>query len=543
MKRFIALAALAAVLGGCTRMSDGTLQGGRHSWTEAGVLRIAIQQDLKNLNPLLNSNTTDAFVARLMFEPLVSADSRGNPVPMLAATVPTAENGGISRDGLTVTYHLRRNAKWSDGVAVTSRDVKWSWSAIMNPNNNVVSRHGYDEIRSIDTPDPYTVVVHLKEKFSPFVNTFFGESDQPYPVAPAHVLAQYPNINEIPFNSEPTVSDGPFRFGEWAHGDHITLVRNDNFFMGTPGLQRIELRIVPDENTSVNLLRTHSVDWIYQASIETYPSVKDIPGTRIVWVNVNGYEDMQLNDSRPFLRDVRVRQAIAYAIDKQQLLQTLTYGQQTIASEDVPNWMWAYDSAVRSYPHDVAHARALLEAAGWTPGPDGVMRKNGEPLVLVEVTNDSNVTRRKESVIVQAQLRQVGIDVEVKYFPGNILFAPAGEGGILQLGRFDLSLAGWFAGIDPDDSSQYMCKNVPPGGYNYDRYCSTAMDAAEQMALTHYDEATRKKAYARTQQLLHDDMPEIFTYWYRMEQPISVDFKGFDPNPVEEAWNAWQWSI
>lgn len=542
MKRALALAALAIALASCTRAGGGSTAG-RHSWTIPGVLRIAIQQDLKNLNPLLNSNTTDVLVARLMFEPLVSADDRGNTVPMLAQTVPTLENRGISADGLTVTYHLRRNAYWTDGVPVTARDVKWSWQAIMNPNNDVISRHGYDEIRSIDTPDPYTVVVHLKEKFSPFVNTFFGESDQPYPVAPAHVLDKYPNINEIPFNSEPTVTDGPFRFGEWSHGDHITLLRNDRFFMGKPGLSRIELKIVPDENTSVNLLRTHAIDWIYQASIETYPQVSQIPDTRIVWVNVNGYEDIQLNDARPFLGDVRVRQAIAYALDKQQLIQTLTYGQQHEATEDIPDWMWAYDPNVQSYPHDVAKARALLEEAGWSPGPDGIMRKDGQPLVLVEVTNNSNVTRRKESVIVQAQLRQAGIEMQVRYFPGDVLFAPAGEGGILQLGRFDISLAGWYAGVDPDDSSQYMCKNFPPGGYNYDRYCSSAMDAAETMALTHYDIATRKKAYARTQQLLHDDVPELFVYWYRMMQPISVDFKGFDPNPVQEAWNAWQWSI
>lgn len=534
--RWLTLAALAALLAGCTR-SAGV------SGTVPGVLRIALQQDLKNLNPLLNSNTTDAFVATLMFNPLIAADGRGNPVPLMTTAVPTLQNGGVSRDGLTITYHLRHDMKWTDGVPVTSKDVKWSWQAIMNPNNNVVSRHGYDDVASIDTPDPWTVIVHLKQKFSPFVNTFFAESDQPYMVAPEHVLAQYPNVNQIPFNGEPTVSDGPFKFGEWSHGDHITLVANDNYFLGKPGLRQIYLRIVPDENTSVNLLRTHAIDWIYQASIETYPAVNDIPGVRLNWNDVNGYEDIQFNDSRPFLQDVRVRQAIAYALDKKQMIRQVAYGQQPEASEDIPQWMWAYDPAVKSYPYDPEKAKALLEEAGWRPGPDGVMRKNGEPLLLVDVTNNSNVTRRKESVIFQDNLRRVGIIMQVKYFPGDVLFAPAGEGGILQTGNFDISLAGWFAGIDPDDSSQYMCKNFPPGGYNYDRYCNPAMDAAQEMALTHFDMATRKKAYAKIQQLLHDDMPEIFIYWYRYMEPVSIDFKGFDPNPVEEAWNAWQWSI
>ena len=238
IRRIVAIAtvaAMAAAAGGCSKVSTQAT-GGRHSWTQPGVLRVAVQSDVKNLNPLLNSNTTDGFIAFLMFEPLLSADDKGNPVPMLATTIPSTENGGISADGLTVTYRLRTDAKWSDGVPVTSTDVKWSWQAIMNPNNNIVSRHGYDFIRAIDTPNAATVVVHLKSKFAPFVNTFFAMSDQPFPVAPAHVLSKYPDINQIPFNTVPSVSDGPFRFVQWSRGDRVTLTRNDGFFMGKPGL-------------------------------------------------------------------------------------------------------------------------------------------------------------------------------------------------------------------------------------------------------------------------------------------------------------------
>jgi peptide/nickel transport system substrate-binding protein len=516
---------------------------GRHPWTQAGVLRVAIQNDVKSLNPLLNSNTTDGFIANLLFEPLLAADAKGDPVPILAIAVPSTENGGIAKDGLTVSYHLRKNAKWTDGQRVTSHDVKWSWQAIMNPNNNIVSRHGYDYVKSIDTPDDYTVVVHLKQKFSPFVNTFFAMSDQPMPVAPAHVLSQYSNINQIPFNNDPNVSDGPFRFGEWAHNDHITLLRNDSFFMGKPGLARIEIKVVPDENTTVNLVKTHAIDFMFQASPETYPSLKSVPGVNLVFVNVNGYERIQLNTARPLLADPRVRLAIAYAIDKRQLVDTLTYGQMTEATEDIPDWMYAFNPNVHSYPHDPAKARQLLRSLGWAPGPDGIMRKDGQPLSLVLVTNNSNITRRQASLEIQAMLRQVGIGVEIKTYPGQILFAPAGMGGILQLGRFDLSVNGWYAGIDPDDSSQYTCKNVPPGGYNYTRFCNPQMEAAQEAALTHYDRAARTAAYFETQELLSLYNPEIFFWWRRQMEPINVDFKGFDPNPVLESWNAWQWSI
>jgi len=543
VKRILALAAVAASLAACTKVSNGGENGGRHSWTQPGVLRIAIQQDVKNLNPLLTSNTTDVFIDRFMFEPLLTADAKGNPLPMLATDVPTAANGGVSGDGLTITYHLRKDAKWTDNVPVTSKDVKWSWSAIMNPANDVVSRHGYDYVKSIDTPDDYTVVVHLKQKFSPFVNTFFAESDQPFPIAPAHVLSKYANINEVQFSSEPNVSDGPFRFAEWSRNDHITLVRNDAFFLGKPNLDRIEIKDIPDEDTSINLLRTHAVDYMFQASQRTYNQVKDIPDVKMVWVNVNGYDDIQLNLARPYLNDPNVRDAIAYSIDKNELNKTLTYNTQTVATEDIPDWMWAFNPKVRSYPHDPAKARDLLRLSGWTPGPDGIMRKDGEPLVLVMVSNNSNVTRKQMAVQVQQMLKQSGIDAEIKYYPGDVLFAPAGMGGILQLGKFDLSVAGWYAGIDPDDSSQFLCQDFPPSGYNYSRYCNKDMEAAQDQALEHYDRPTRQAAYFKIQELLARDNPFVFTWWIKQLEPISVDFKGFDPNPVVESWNAYQWSI
>lgn len=541
VKRLGALIALAGLLSGCSKVSTQT--AGEHSWTQPGVLRIAIQAEPKNLNPLLTSNTVDVFIARFMFLPLIQPNAQGVQQPLLATAVPTMRNGGISRDGLTIAYHLRKDVKWSDGVPFTSKDVKWTWQALMNPNNDIVSRHGYDDIKTIDTPDDWTVIVHLKEKFSPFVNTFFTDSDQPYGVAPAHVLSKYPNVNQIPFNSEPTVSDGAFRFGEWVRNDHITLIANDNFFLGKPGLRRIELKIVPDENTSVELLKSHAIDWIYQGSIHLYPQLHGAQDIALAWMRVNGYYDVQINTASALMKDVRVRRAIAYAIDKRGLVDTTMYGQETLATEDIPNWMWAFDPKVRSVPYDLAKARALLAQAGYSPGRGGVMEKDGVPLAPLLITENSNTTYKQLAVLIQAQLRRIGIQAQIKLFPGAQIYAPAGEGGILQNGKFDFIVDGWYAGIDPDDSAQFMCENVPPGGYNYARYCNPEMDAAETMALTHYDQATRKAAYAKTQALLARDVPEIFINWLRQMEPISVDFKGFDPNPVVESWNAWQWSI
>jgi peptide/nickel transport system substrate-binding protein len=541
MKRVAALLlALAAALAACTKR--GELEGQRHPWTQAGVLRVAVNEEPKNLNPLLAGTTIEIFIDRLMFEPLLSADPHGNPVPMLAVSVPTQTNGGISADGLTVRYRLRRNARWSDGVPVTARDVIWSWKAIEDADNDVVSRHGYDDVRSIDAPDPYTVIVHLQHPFSPFVNTFFAESDQPYDIVPAHVLSRYPDINHVPFDAAPSVSDGPFEFVRWQRGDRIELAANDGFFEGAPHLRRISIAFVPNEDTAINLLATHAIDYVQQPSIQTFPRLRALPDSRIAWVNVNGFEGVELNCSHQELTDVRVRAAIAAALDKDSFTRQLTYGQETTATEDLPDWIWAFDPSVKSVPFDPPAAKALLARAGWIAGADGIARKNGRPLELQLVTDTAAATHRSESLLIQAALRRVGVLVSVKYYPLDILYAPQAMGGIQHGGKFDLLVYGWYAGIDPDNSSQFTCDNFPPHGYNDPRYCNPTMDAAQAVALTHYDRATRKAAYAKIERLLATDNPMVFFWWQRQQEAISVDFHGFAPNPVIESWNAWQWS-
>ncbi|HVA34484.1 MAG TPA: ABC transporter substrate-binding protein, partial [Candidatus Baltobacteraceae bacterium] len=292
-----------------------------------------------------------------------------------------------------------------------------------------------------------------------------------------------------------------------------------------------------------NLLRTHAIDYMFQASINTYPALSQLPDARIVWVDVNGYEGLEFNVQRPGVSDPLVRRAIAYAFDKASLVSRLTHGQAKVATGDLPDWMWAYDPTVKSYPYNVATAKALLAQAGWPVGPDGIARRNGQPLTLLLSTENANATHREESLLVQAALRRIGIEVEIKYYPQNILYETAALGGILQGGKFDMSLAPWYAGIDPDDSSQFLCAAMPPNGYNTSRYCNPDMEAAQQTALTHYDIATRKAAYSRIEHLLARDNPYIFFWWQRQQEAVSVDFKNFTPNPVVESWNAWQWSI
>jgi len=199
------------------------------------------------------------------------------------------------------------------------------------------------------------------------------------------------------------------------------------------------------------------------------------------------------------------------------------------------------------YPPDQAKAKALLSEAGYVAGPNGIVTKNGRPLSLQLSTNSENATRRLVETQIQAMLAAVGIDAPIKNYPANLYFATYGQGGIQTTGKYDLGLAGWIAGVDPDDHSQFQCDQVPkpshPDGVNYTRYCSPAMDAAQKEALASYDQAVRKVAYSKIQKLLAQDVPQIVIWYPRFPQATNPDFKGFAPNPVNEAWNAYQWEI
>ncbi len=179
-RRLLALL-LVIAFGGCTRLSTASPDpsgSGRpeHPWTEPGVVRMAVSTSPNTLDPLLTTQQIESALTALVFDPLVATGPDGNDVPVLASRVPTLENGDIARDGRTITYHLRHGVKWHDGAPFTSRDVRFTWQAIMNPNTAITTRHGYDLIEHVDIPDPYTAVFRLKEPFAPAVHTFFSRA-------------------------------------------------------------------------------------------------------------------------------------------------------------------------------------------------------------------------------------------------------------------------------------------------------------------------------------------------------------------------------
>jgi len=516
-----------------TAPNTSTDAAGRHSWTIPNTLRIADPTEPQSLNPLLQSSQPETDLNRLSFDVLISADERGEPTPMLAADVPTTTNGGISADGLTITYHLRKNVKWHDGKPFTSEDVLFTWHAIMNPANNVASRNGYREIVRAETPDRYTVRFHLRKQYAPFVTTVFGESDSVYCILPAHLLKGLPEINHIPFNSAP-IGTGPFKVVNWQRGDRIEYVRNDDYFLGKPGVEKITVTFVPDTNTQYVQLRTHEIDWILQASNRSVPQLRELTDAHLVQPHSNGFLSIGFNTTHPIVSDVRVRRGIAAAIDRTKINHDILHDSFPLAVADLPSFLWAFDPNLKPQKYDIDQAKRLLSSAGITPQ---------HRVRLAYSTLAGSATDAGIVVEVQGALRPLGVDVDVHAFAGPLYFASMQNGGILYGGKFDMVTSSWISGTDPDDSSLYSCDQLPPKGNALTRYCSAEMDAAQKLALSSYDRAVRKPAYSKIESLLLRDVPNIFISSAGTNQAISGDFKNFAPNPVTAMANAYRWSI
>jgi peptide/nickel transport system substrate-binding protein len=542
----LALATFALALAGCSKVGTEPAAGGAaggNPWTQHGVLRMANLSEPDTLNPVVGNQQVDSDLAMLWGGFFYNWNDANEYVPELVTAVPSQQNGGISKDGLTYTYHLRRGVTWQDGAPFDARDVIFTWHAIMNKKNNIPSTVGFDLITAIDTPDPYTLRVHLKEAWAPFVATFFNQSGTPYPVLPAHLLAKYPNINQVPYNAKP-VGTGPFSVERWQRGSKIVFEANPHYWRGAPKLTRIEYDPIPNENTILTLLQSHEIDLEYRGAANNWEQLKNVPGTRAVLTDFNQYGQLALNVTAPLLGDVRVRKALTYALDFKSMIQRISHGVNALAYTDQPSFSWAFNPDTIHYAYDPAKAKQLLDAAGWKVGADGVRVKDGTRLSITIAGVTGSANGNAVDVLVQRYWKDVGVEAQVKNYISSLFFASYGAGGILQTGKFDAAFFSWIGGTDPDDSTLWMCDQFPPNGQNVYHFCDRTLDAAEKVALSSSDRAVRKKAYGQIQAILADRAPTIITWYTRLITVENTDLKNYKPaHAVTPLWNSWEWQI
>jgi peptide/nickel transport system substrate-binding protein len=534
-------AVLAVALAGCghdrSPGSPGTAGG--ETASGAGTVRFALAADPQTLDPLfahVDANSVEQQVARLAFEPFIDVDERGTPVPVLLDRIPTVENGGLSRDGRVITYHLRANVKWQDGQPVTARDVVWTLSAILDDRNPVRSRAGYDRVARADVVDPRTVRVTLKEPWAPAVATLFSYGTAPQYVLPSHLLMKQGQLDTAAFGSHP-VGDGPYRFVSWTRGERLVYEANPAYWRGAPKVARLDLRIVPDPGTNFTLLQSGALDWNLLS-----PSQRASLGApehlRFRTVPLALVAGLAINTTHPPLDDVRVRRAIAASLDREAISKKITFGRYPVVDTAQPLSSWARDPDVREPAYDPRAADTLLDAAGWKRGPDGVRVKNGKRLALTYVQFPESQTGVRVSVVAQSELNARGFAVTIKSLSNAQLFLPKSQGGALASGAFDLAYVPWPMGADPDDSFLLACR----GSANYMRWCDPAVDALERRALVAPSRDERKRLYAQIERRVAAAVPIVYLFDPSYSYAYRDALGGFSPNAFNPTWDAYRWT-
>lgn len=551
--RAVALAAVGALaIAACSKVtSENAAGGGRHSWTQPGVLSFSEFADPKNLNPVLNSASPTLDLSMFIFSWTVRYDSKAQPFPDAITEIPTIANGDVSKDGLTLKYKLRHNIKWHDGQPLTCNDMRFTWQVVMNPHNNVVTTDGYKDIGSIDCSDPYVAVVHMKKLYAPFLQQLWSVNGNA-PILPEHLLAKYNDdkgsFNSAPYNALP-IGSGPFKVVLWQRGQEVRMEVNPDFYLGRPKLNEVIYKILPDESTAQTELQTHELDMLALGTGLKWPQYEALaadPKNGLTAVRVEAFQwsHVDFNLRHPIVGDVQVRRALAYATDKNEIITKILHGSAIPAETDQqPHYSWAYTTDIVHYPFDPAKARAILDADGWKVGPDGIRVKGGQRLEILLSTQTESTNGKAQQTLLQRQWRDVGVQADIKNFPSSQFFDNSSK-GVLQGGNYDVATFSWAGAADPDDSAIYSADNLAPHGQNALFWTNQTATDAMNDALKTIDQARRKRDYVIVQQQLALDVPTIILYFNRVPYVYNSDLKGFDPSPVISAfWDPWNYSI
>ncbi len=531
MGKIVTSAALLVVLAACTRVGSGPAGTERHAYTTPHQLRYASAEDIQGLDPLTHSTGTESFLATLTQAFLIKTDSKGNAnVPELVTEVPSQANGGISPDGKTITWHIRKGVKWSDGAPFDADDVVFSTQQVLNPANDVVSRDGWDLITKVDEPDKYTVVYHLKKGYSSFAVTFFSTGGANPCVLPKHLLKGYKSLNNVPYNALP-VGIGPFKYQSWKRADSVVMVPDPLYFRGTPKLQRITFKIIPDRNVVLEEMRTHELDLWVTVPPHFVPQLKTIANVNLLMTPSYFFDHMDFNLSHPVMQDLAVRQALRYATDRAYLNEKLR-NNLYIMSESPITPASDYDAKLPLVPFDLAKANAILEAAGWKRGADGVRVKNGRRLSLTYASSLGTPDTDTQIELVRGWWKQIGVDFSVKRYLSSQFFAPVAEGGIIYGGKFDVVNFAWGADPNEDMSNLYACYRFPPNGQNDPRWCNEKATEAMDRAKVLYGFDKREPYQKLVQEQLYADIPTVVLDARREIYAYNDDLKNYHPNPV-----------
>jgi len=475
-----------------------------------------LYEEPNSLIPNASSETFADMVNTTIWAPLFLGDSNGLIVPGLATQIPTLQNGGISADLKTWKITLRPNLKWSDGQALDARDVDFTWKLWMDPKFTAASTVGYNLITGTDlSADNLTITFHLKQAFAPFVSLWTDGSNAPVPahifsgIAPDKLLTSSQNL-------DPTVTSGPFTLTESKQGTDYTVSRNPNYYRsaeGLPYLDKIVFRIVTDQNTILKDLQAGTTNSSWFLDVTKTSAYQQLSNYKLSFnPHASNFEALYFNFKNKILgSNPDVRKAIAMAIDHQALITTARRGQAVpLCTDHGQAFVPGYQADAACPTFDPAGAAALLKGDGWVAGKDGVLAKNGQRLEFQYSTTANNYWRADDELILQANFKAIGIQIDITNYPASTFFGPFLTGGVA--GKYDIAEFENAFVYDADDSSLLACNQIPPAGFNITFYCNPTLDKLFAQEEATADPAARQQIFNQEHAIYLTDYPFITLY-------------------------------
>lgn len=529
---------------GSTTASGTPVHGG--TWVDD------LYEEPSSLIPNGSSETFANLFDETIWAPLFVGAPDGTIKPGLISEMPSNANGDVSADLKTWTFKLRSGLKWSDGQPLDARDVDYTWRLWTgNSKFTASTTSGFNLIQSATvSPDNLSITFHLSQPFEPFISVW---TDGLYAPIPAHIFSkmQPGDILKSSQNLHPTVTSGPFMLTEAVRGDHYTVVRNPNYYLasqGYPYLDKIVFRIVTNQDTILSDFQAGSIDSSWFLDVTKTPAYKAMTNYHIAVTPANvNFEAMYFNLNNPILKDVTVRHAMALAVDQQTLIRVARDGEAVpLCTNHGPGYKPGYQADAPCPKFDIAQANTLLEGDGWTMGPGGVRQKGGQSLVFSYITTANNPWRKADALIMQTNLKQIGVKTNIQYYPADTFFGtilPGGKPGQYDLAEFENSYP-----YDADDSTQFACNQIPSaansfGGTNWDWYCNHTVDSLEIQEQSTLDPAKRQQIFNQLHQIYLTDFPFVTLYSPYDVAVVKNSTHNYLPGPTgaSETINVWTW--
>ncbi len=484
--------------------------------------------DASVLLPVLATDSSSGSINGIVYDGLCKYDEDIKIVPELA------ERWEISEDKLTVTFHLKKGVKWHDGQPFTARDVEFTYKVYIDPKTPTAYASPFMKVKELKVIDDYTIQVTYKKPYAPALESW-GVG-----MLPRHLL-EGKDITKSPLTRHP-IGTGPYIFKEWETGEKIVLDANADYFEGRPYISRFMSRVIPDMATMFLELKAKRLDNMtltplqYSRQTDTKQFHEEFRKYKFVSF-IYVYLGYNLQDWR--FKDKRVRQALTTAMDREGIVQGVLLGLGSVLDSPYkPDSYW-YNHNVKKFAYDPEKAKAMLAEAGWkdTDG-DGIIEKDGKPFEFTIITNQGNKNREKAAVIIQRDLKRVGISVKIRVIEWAAFIK-----NFINKRNFEACLVGWSMTPDPDQIDIWNSEKVGPTQLNFVHYQNPEVDRLLELGVSTYDRAERKRYYDRFQEIIAEDQPYTFLFVPDSLPIVSARFHGIKPSPNGIFYNFIKWYV